>query len=159
MFLKFDKLAKHHNVEKIKTIGDCYIIIHLTLILLANHAVLMIRFSLDIHRVMLALNAEFDLNLVIRSGVHTGHVVGGVIGSKRLAFDIWGETVDLANAFETKGIGGRVHCSEATRNRASTEFVFEKRKELIELHLPEREPIKITGFLVLSSKFPLQNMY
>eukprot|EP00941_MAST-03F_sp_MAST-3F-sp1_P000726 g726.t1 len=197
MFLKFDMLAKYHIVEKMKTIGDCYVaatgmlqnhdseidevkdtdykshrqIISKKLSVLRNrsnrrkslledsnnnrhkdfqnHAVRMVYMGLDMHRAMLALNSEFSTNLMIRVGIHSGHVMGGILGTKRLAFDIWGLDVELANEYEAGGVPKRVNVSEPTYQRAKGEFDFELRPKLMKIEMHERPTIEMKAYLVV----------
>eukprot|EP00944_MAST-04C_sp_MAST-4C-sp1_P001366 g1366.t1 len=187
MFMKFDKLAKHHTVEKIKTIGDCYVAasgifdndvavevdaqekplrrdtmsqclsvfekrrsaVPLAGANFANHATRMVFMGLDMHKAMLALNAEFSVNLMIRVGIHSGHVMGGILGTKRLAFDIWGYDVELANEFEAGGVPKRVNVSETTYQRAKDQFDFELRKELMKVEMHGNPPIELKAYLVI----------
>jgi len=134
MFVLNDELAAELNVEKIKTLGDCYVAATGVLTPMPDHAAQMIWMGLGMHKVMQQLNDEFNLDLHIRVGCNSGSVVGGVVGKKKLAFDIWGRTVDVANWMESEGVPDRVHVSQETYLRARTEGVlrFKKRETKIE---------------------------
>merc|ERR1719502_373813 len=137
MFSMHDTLATRLSVDKIKTLGDCYVASTGLLAASSNHASLLVKFGIGMHDVMYKLNTKFDLHgkgpkgkdLRIRVGVASGPVVGGVVGGKKFLFDIWGETVEQAELMESEGIPQRVHVSESThlRARKDPDLRFEKR--------------------------------
>jgi class 3 adenylate cyclase len=112
LFSRFDDLVAEHGVEKIKTIGDNYMAVG-GLSNEADHAVRIVRLGLAMideahtHEVL-------GRPLELRIGVHSGPVAGGVIGTRKLAFDLWGDTVNVASRLQEVGPPGRVHLSEAT---------------------------------------------
>ena len=114
MFVLFDRLAKLHGVEKVKTLGDCYVASAGILTPSADHAESICFMGCGMHQVMAVLNDTYREQLQIRIGVHTGDVVGGVIGLNKFTFDLWGTTVDIANLMESEGEAGRVNLSATT---------------------------------------------
>jgi guanylate cyclase len=123
--------ASRAGVEKIKTIGDCYMAASGAPDARPDHAATLVRLALE----MAALVASRDFaghTLQLRIGVHTGPVVAGVIGRKRQAYDMWGDTVNTASRMESSGVPGRVHVSGATRARPDESFDVEGRG-LVEL--------------------------
>ena len=113
LFARFDELVAERGLEKIKTIGDAYMAAGGLPEPLADHAGRVI----DLGLAMIDVAAhEMDgmADLRLRVGVHSGPVIGGVIGHRKLAFDIWGETVNIASRLESHGIPGRVHVSATT---------------------------------------------
>merc|ERR1711968_261324 len=126
MFEMHDDLALKLGVDKVKTLGDCYVACTGVLSPIANHAATMVKFGLGMHLVMKKLNDKFDLHgkgpkgkdLRIRVGIASGPVVGGVVGGKKFLFDIWGDTVEQAELMESEGVPERVHMSEPTYLRA-----------------------------------------
>jgi class 3 adenylate cyclase len=127
LFTRFDRLAERHRLEKIKTIGDCYMAVAGIPTELDDHAKVMAQMGLD----MLAAVAEYaratGVELAIRVGVHSGSVVAGVIGRKKFIYDLWGDTVNTASRMESHGVAGRVHLTEATAALLGDAFTIEPR--------------------------------
>ena len=101
LFGRFDELAERHGLEKIKTIGDGYMAVAVVPLPVEDHAD-PVRFALDIHRATAALGAELAMPLELRVGIHTGPLVAGVIGRDKLAYDLWGDTVNVASRMESQ---------------------------------------------------------
>merc|ERR1712196_303053 len=126
MFSLHDALAERCGVDKVKTLGDCYVASCGLLAPTANHASLLTKFGLGMHGVMGSLNDTFKLrgkgpkgkDLRIRVGLASGTVVGGVVGGKKFIFDIWGDTVETAEIMESEGIPEEVHISHSSYLRA-----------------------------------------
>jgi class 3 adenylate cyclase len=116
MFSRFDEAAARHGIEKIKTIGDCYMAATGVIGDRAGPAQIdsMAEFALEMIEVVDAVRRELSLPLGVRVGISTGAVVSGVIGTKRVNFDVWGDTVNLAIQMESTGAVGRIQVSEAT---------------------------------------------
>jgi class 3 adenylate cyclase len=129
IFTRYDEAAARYRIEKIKTIGDCYMAA--TGVLRhaegADAVEAMADFSLDMLRIVRQTSAEIGMPLDVRIGISTGPVVSGVIGKQKYSFDVWGDTVNLANRMESTGIAGRVQVSEATYWRLQHAFEFETR--------------------------------
>ena len=127
LFSRFDRLAEAHGLEKIKTIGDAYMVVAGIPQPHAEHAAAIARMGLD----MLAAVADYAQRtgapLAIRIGVHTGPVVAGVIGQKKFIYDLWGDTVNTASRMESHGVPGRVHVTEATAGALADAFELEPR--------------------------------
>lgn len=128
LFSHFDELAAEHGVEKIKTIGDSYMAVAGAPEVRADHAVAALAFA----RSMLAAEREWStsnsLNLSLRVGVASGPVVGGVIGTRRILFDLWGDTVNVASRMESSGVPGRVQLAESTVDLLGETTGFERRE-------------------------------
>jgi len=114
IFGRFDKRASFHNVEKIKTIGDSYMAVSGLRKDTPHHAEDAVRMALSTIAEINDFNRtnKFDLN--VRVGVHSGPVIGGVIGESRFMYDMWGDTVNVASRMEAGGIPGSVQISEST---------------------------------------------
>jgi len=149
MFAMHDELAKRVGVDKVKTLGDCYVACSGVLSPLANHAASMVQFGIGMHWVMERLNKRHNLNgkgpfgkdLRIRVGCSSGSIVGGVVGGKKFIFDIWGETVEDAEIMESGGVPERTHVSQTTYIRAvkDSTLKFEKLDRLPEEGYPKEK--------------------
>ncbi len=115
LFSKFDDLADHHGVEKIKTIGDAYMAVAGVPQPRRDHAACVLDFARDLVKLRTTSFGSTE-PLKIRIGVSSGPVIAGLIGRKRFVYDVWGETVNLASRLESLGQPGRIHMSEATMN-------------------------------------------
>lgn len=117
-FTAFDIIIEKNNLEKIKTIGDSYMCAGGIPVPNQSHAVDAILAALEIQNYIRDLNEKRILaNLPpwdLRIGVHTGPLVAGVIGRKKFAYDIWGDTVNTASRMESSGEGGKINISDAT---------------------------------------------
>ncbi len=127
LFGRFDELAEHHGLEKIKTIGDGYMAVAGVPLAVDDHADRAVRFALDILPVTEELAVELKLPLRLRVGIHSGPLVAGVIGKDKLAYDLWGDTVNVASRMESQGMPGRIQVSEATAERLTTGVGLEPR--------------------------------
>ena len=118
LFIKFDKIIEKHQVEKIKTMGDAYMAAGGVPLRDKENPINCVLAALEIQQYMNRLKEEALLKgesfWELRIGLHTGDVIAGVIGSKRIAYDIWGNTVNIAQRMETSGEVGRVNVSETT---------------------------------------------
>ncbi|HSL76677.1 MAG TPA: adenylate/guanylate cyclase domain-containing protein, partial [Candidatus Limnocylindrales bacterium] len=124
LFARFDELVADRGLEKIKTIGDAYMAAGGLPEPVADHASRVVDLGLAMIDVA---THEIDppAGLQLRVGVHSGPVIGGVIGHEKLAFDVWGETVNIASRLESQGVPGRVHVSAATRRSIGDRFHVE----------------------------------
>ncbi len=110
----FDGLAGGLGLEKIKTIGDAYLVVAGVPDQLPDHACRAVRMGLAMIASADAEGRARDLPLALRVGVHSGPIVTGVIGRTKFAYDVWGDTVNVASRLETAGLPGEVQVSEAT---------------------------------------------
>ncbi len=126
VFTRFDVLAERHGLEKIKTIGDAYMVAAGIPSPRVDHVETMARMALDMQRALTGLPGE-PAALEVRIGIHTGPVVAGVIGRKRLAYDLWGDSVNTASRLESHGQPGRIHVSSEVHRALRNRFEFEDR--------------------------------
>ena len=127
LFTRFDVLADRHGLEKIKTIGDSYMAVAGAPSPRPDHAAAAVRLGRDMIDVVAELRASSGVPLEVRVGVASGPAVGGVIGERRLQFDLWGDTVNLAARMESSGVPGRIQVSESTHELLGPEFRSERR--------------------------------
>jgi guanylate cyclase len=126
LFRAFDRIISRHNIEKIKTIGDSYMCAGGLPVTNNTHAFDVVSASLEILQFMLQhLNERKKEGwepFEIRIGVHTGPVVAGIVGEKKFAYDIWGDTVNLASRMESSGEAGKVNISCSTYELVKDKF-------------------------------------
>ena len=130
-FRRFDEIARRHNLEKIKTIGDAYMAVGGVPRPNATHARDCVRAALEIAAFIVetrAARTETGLSYWgVRVGVHTGELVAGVIGREKFSYDVWGDTVNTASRMESAGAPGRVNVSRATYELVKDVFECEYR--------------------------------
>ena len=127
---ELDALAESHGVEKIKTIGDAYMAAAGVPRPRPDHALCLARFGLAMHGVIARLAVEVGRPLELRVGIASGPLLAGVIGSRRLTYDVWGDTVNLAARLESMGVPGRVQVSARTRELLEPSMRLEPRGEI-----------------------------
>ena len=127
IFIRFDTIADHWGLEKIKTIGDSYMAAAGLPIPVPNHAERAANMALDMLEVMDRFNEQSDYQLNIRIGMSTGAAVAGVIGKRKFLYDLWGDVVNTASRMESHGVAGRIQITDSTRLQLGELFLLEKR--------------------------------
>lgn len=127
IFTAFDLLSESHGLEKIKTIGDCYMAVSGLPEPRADHAAAAAGMALEMVDTIARFNADYHLSLQIRIGMHTGLVVAGVIGKNKFIYDLWGDTVNTASRMESHSKPGRIQVSAATRELLAGRFRLKRR--------------------------------
>ncbi|HMY66635.1 MAG TPA: adenylate/guanylate cyclase domain-containing protein [Leptospiraceae bacterium] len=130
LFSHFDRAVLRLNVEKIKTIGDCYMAVGGLPVERKDHAEVMMLFALEILDEVRSFNEKYNMNLSVRIGLNTGEVVAGVIGEHKFIYDLWGDAVNTASRMESSGVPGRIHVSEATYLRLCDKYSFTSRGDI-----------------------------
>jgi adenylate cyclase len=127
LFRHFDQLADRYELEKIKTIGDCYMVASGVPAPRVDHARALALMALDMQAAMSSVGEVGHLGLGLRVGINSGPVVAGVIGRKRFLYDLWGDAVNIASRMESHGTSGRIQITRATKELLEDEFVCERR--------------------------------
>jgi class 3 adenylate cyclase/HAMP domain-containing protein len=131
IFGRFDELAEEHGMEKIKTIGDSYFAVGGLPERNGTHPEDAVKLALAMRDyVEERLRSPDSLRLSVRIGVHSGPVIAGIIGRSKFAYDLWGDTVNIASRMESAGAPGKVNVSEATYNLVKDRFTFVARGKL-----------------------------
>ncbi|SPE61353.1 Adenylate/guanylate cyclase [Verrucomicrobia bacterium] len=126
IFSAFDETVERRGLEKIKTIGDAYMVAGGLSVPRADHAEAMAGLALELRGEVERFNREYRTSLSIRIGMSTGPVVAGVIGRKRFSYDLWGDTVNLACRLESLGEPGSITASNSTQERLKDKFRFHR---------------------------------
>ncbi|MBL4905818.1 MAG: response regulator, partial [Sneathiella sp.] len=130
LFSHFDILAKELGVEKIKTIGDAYMVVAGMTQPRSDHAKMAVRMAQGMMEILAKVNADIGQNFQIRIGVHSGPVVAGIIGTHRFVYDVWGDTVNVASRLESSSLPDRIQISKFTSQLLSTDFTLEARGDI-----------------------------
>ncbi len=129
IFSTFDELTEKHGLEKIKTIGDAYMVVGGLPIPKPDHAEAVAQMALDMQKAIAHFQAKYSEQLQIRIGINTGSVVAGVIGTKKFIYDLWGDAVNVASRMESSGVPGKIQVTEATYERLER-YEFEQRGQV-----------------------------
>ncbi|MDB9511736.1 adenylate/guanylate cyclase domain-containing protein [Kamptonema animale CS-326] len=127
IFSKFDQLTEKHGLEKIKTIGDAYMVAGGLPITRLDHLEAIADMALDMQSAIGDFKTDLDRPFQIRIGIHTGPVVAGVIGTKKFTYDLWGDTVNVAFRMESQGLPGYIQVTTDIYDRLKDEYLFEER--------------------------------
>jgi len=130
-FMAFDKIVGMHGVEKIKTVGDAYVAASGLPVANEDHAVVMIQAALEIRDFMLARKRQVgDKTFDLRIGINSGTLVACIVGVKKFAYDIWGDSVNVAARMEQNSEAGKVNISQVTYDLVKDSFACEDRGDI-----------------------------
>jgi class 3 adenylate cyclase len=131
-FTKFDEIFERYGMEKIKTIGDSYMCSGGLHSHTRDHAIKMVQAALEILQFVedIKKSKTTELNFDIRIGINTGPIVAGVVGNKKFAYDIWGDTVNVASHMESNSLPGRINIAQNTYDLVKQVFDCEYRGEI-----------------------------
>ena len=127
VFSEFDALTEQYGLEKIKTIGDAYMVAAGLPTPRQDHAEAIADMALDAQEMIGRFNEEQQLSLQVRVGINTGPVVAGVIGTKKFIYDLWGDTVNTASRMQTYGVEGAIQVSQETYRLLRDKYQFQDR--------------------------------
>lgn len=114
IFFAIDCLVEKHGIEKIKTIGDAYMAAAGVPEPMEDHAIRMVDFAMELREELARVEREWETPVRFRIGIHSGEVVAGIIGTKRLAYDLWGDAVNMASRLESNCAPTQIHISSET---------------------------------------------
>jgi PAS domain S-box-containing protein len=127
IFSHFDQLAEKYGVEKIKTIGDAYMVVGGLPMPRDDHAEAIAQMALGMQAKIAKLSADTGEKLAIRVGINSGPVVAGVIGVSKFTYDLWGDTVNVAARMEATGFAGRIQVTDVTYELLKDKYLLERR--------------------------------
>lgn len=127
VFSEFDRLTEKYRLEKIKTIGDAYMVVGGLPTRRRDHADAIANFALEVQSAVEQFNHTHHKDLSMRIGIHSGPVVAGVIGLKKFIYDLWGDTVNVASRMESHGVAQHIQVTDATYHFIKDRFEFEYR--------------------------------
>lgn len=151
VFSRFDRLAEKYELEKIKTIGDAYMVVGGVPVAREDHAVAIADMALEMQCILRELANANGHDLKMRIGINTGPVVAGVIGSKKFSYDLWGDTVNVASRMEHHGLPDAIQLTESTYRLISDQFSFEDRGVITVKGRGEVKTFLLTGRLVAAA--------
>lgn len=147
IFSAFDRLAEQHGLEKIKTIGDAYMVVGGVPLPRLDHAAAVAAMALDMQDAIAQFNTQTGESFSMRIGINTGPAIAGVIGIKKFIYDLWGDTVNVASRMESHGLPGSIQVTAKTYDLLKNLYEFEDRG-LIEI----KGKGKIETYLLKSKK-------
>ncbi len=153
LFSRFDEIADRHGLEKVKTIGDAYMAVAGAPVSMADHAGAAVAMAVDVIRAAGEVRWPSGDRIIVHGGVASGPAVAGVIGRKKFAYDLWGDTVNVASRLEEQGAPGEVLVSEATAVQLEDRYEF---GPIRTLDLKGKGPTPARTLLGRSSDVPIE---
>ncbi len=127
LFCVFDQLVNEHGLEKIRAIGDEFVVAGGVPIQRPNHTEAVADLALAMQKGLAEFNARHRSSLSMRIGIDTGPLIAGVIGTIKFSYDLWGDAINTASRMQSHGVADRIHVTEATYQRLRDKYIFEKR--------------------------------
>lgn len=129
-FSVYDRLTEKYKLEKIKTIGDAYMVAAGIPEKTQDHAKTIVEFAREMLEATNQISGEDGDKVDLRIGINSGPVIAGVIGTKKYIYDLWGDAVNLASRMEAYGVPGRIHVTADTYNLLKSDYHFEQRDKI-----------------------------
>jgi len=127
IFSAFDQLVEKHQLEKIKTIGDAYMVVGGLPVERPDHAEAAAEMALDMLEALKEMEGVLGRKVQVRIGINSGPVTAGVIGKKKFIYDLWGDTVNTASRMESTGLPGTIQVTEEAYHRLKSKYTFKNR--------------------------------
>lgn len=127
IFSRFDRLTERYGLEKIKTIGDAYMVVGGLPLPCTDHAQAIADCALNMRHELQQFNREHQQHCCIRIGINTGPVVAGVIGTRKFIYDLWGDAVNMASRMEAHGLANEIQVTQATYEQLKDQYIFKPR--------------------------------
>lgn len=127
IFSSFDRLAEKYGLEKIKTIGDAYMVASGLPTPRPDHAEAIANMALEMQEIIREISQGQSESFTMRIGINTGRVVAGVIGTRKFTYDLWGDAVNVASRMESSGEPGKIQVSETTYEVLKDKYIFQNR--------------------------------
>jgi len=143
-FTAFDAIVLKHGVEKIKTIGDAYMAVSGLPVSSQNHALAATQVAVEFLEFIEHRRKTESIGFEIRIGIHSGPVIAGIVGTKKFAFDIWGDTVNIAARMESSGLPGKINISAHTFRHVSSNFDCQSRGKVVAKNKGEMDMYFVT---------------
>ena len=130
VFSEFDRLSNDYGLEKIKTIGDAYMVAGGLPIPRDDHAIAIANMALQMQQAIGQIQTPFNCPLQLRIGINTGPVIAGVIGTRKFIYDLWGDAVNVASRMESQGEPGRIQIAQTTYELLRNNYCFQERGKI-----------------------------
>lgn len=159
IFSDIDAIATTNGLEKIKTVGDSYMLVGGAPERSEDHCLRVAKAAFAIQSAVARTATGMGMTMSVRIGMHTGAVVAGVIGTKKFAYDLWGDTVNIASRMEFHGEAGKIHCTEAVHDAllvSSAREDISSDSQTMTYKFEKREPIEVKGKGLMQTYFLLQ---
>jgi len=126
LFGEYDKVIERFGLEKIKTIGDCYMFVSGVPTPTPDHCAAAVEAAIEIEFATRQVSQTIGRNFKVRIGIHSGPLIAGVVGDLRFVYDLWGSTVNTASRIEEAAVPGKITVSEAVIDRVGPDFVYQR---------------------------------